>query len=157
MIVMILALALGVQDTGWKLSDAVMLENGIYPPSETDRAWVFSKQREGVYLDRWIQVASSDSGKTFLRLADIGSVASPPRPVWFKRNLSRDAKVSWRESKMQVKFDCANETMTTIAIVAYKADGTVYSTVTHPVWEQRAEPVVPDSVAEQMMIAACRK
>lgn len=168
MIVVILALALVAQTAerdeaaadvdrqATLIEDTANLKFGINPSSADDILWVKSAKNRGVHLDKWIQISQNRTTTTYVRLSDIKSVDTI-RKIWFKRTYPKTTTNAYREAKMQTVVDCVGETMTSVSMVSYKADGTVNETSNFRYSDQSAIPAAPDTVAAVMLEAVCNK
>jgi hypothetical protein len=101
----------------------------------------------------WLEVAVSVSGTTVA--VDVDSIRRDGGKVtvWAKYDHTKNMAIKAREDKRLLKFDCDAQTMTTLSYVSYDARGSVIDSETRPF--SVPEPVIPESVGEAIMQAAC--
>ena len=77
--------------------------------------------------------------------------------VWVQRDYSGDDHAKPSTKKMLYKIDCAEQSSTLLSYVFYKFDSSISKSRVLKVHEQEAQPVVPGSVDEELLVAVCRK
>lgn len=104
----------------------------------------------------WMEVAKAKDGEsTFI---DLNSVKSSGSSVmaWFRATPSKaPAAGKSASSKMRIKFDCSGERSTILSVVAYGFEGTIISNEQARFPENGWQDVVPGSIGQSMMEAAC--
>jgi hypothetical protein len=74
--------------------------------------------------------------------------------VWEKWDHSRDKTEKIRERKLRVRYDCAERTSTSLNTIIYFPDGKT-EFFTWEAYQQTADPVVPESIADAKLNAVC--
>lgn len=110
----------------------------------------------GAAVADWRMTSSSVTGSDYyVKRDDVRNETNNAPVVWVKVDARRNAKVKWRTSMTLYRMDCINRMSTPISTTLYDAAGNSISSTTFPPYEQRADPVVPDSVFEPVLDAVC--
>ncbi len=94
----------------------------------------------------WVRVASTAPNTPwFVSKTDLSNEVNYQPTIWIKVDGSRDKSVKWRTWMMQVRFDCNNQTYTSLADLLYDAQGGVTSSKVFAPYEQEARPIPPET------------
>ena len=74
--------------------------------------------------------------------------------VWVKTDFSRNKSVKYRETKIRRIYDCSERTINSLSSITYYPDGKSDS-YTWETFEQKAEPIAPDTMGEAVLEAVC--
>ena len=106
------------------------------------------------FAANWIWVGESVSNSVYYFDADTIQSSGNKVTAWSKVDHSRDKTKKMRQSLSRDRYDCSERTSTALNNTFYYPDGKVNS-VTWETYEQKAEPVIPDSVWEDMLESVC--
>lgn len=105
--------------------------------------------------EEWMYVATSRSGTTrTIRAKDQSQISTTGR-VWVKDDHTKDATERARETRTLMEIDCRNETLKVMSMVAYDRNGATIKSLNVPLWEQRSQPIVPQSMGDTIRRFVC--
>lgn len=103
----------------------------------------------------WIVITTSASGSRLsVRKGSITAGDTAPK-VWIRTDLSKVAPDGSSYLLQRIQFSCSYETIRTLSVISYRADGTVVESDHIPAYDQKDEPVIPDSVAYRLAAVVC--
>ena len=103
----------------------------------------------------WTQISTSSTGAKIYIDNDSRVMKNGLARAWFSFDYSHDKTIKDREVKKLVWFNCSERTNGTASILAYDARGIVTYTENTPFDQIEFRPIVPDTVGENMLDAAC--
>ncbi len=103
---------------------------------------------------KWVYITSSESGTDIYYDADTISRAGEQVIVWERWDHLRDKTHKEREQKTRFQYDCEQRTSTILNIILYYPNKTNKS-YTWEKYEQKADPIIPDTVGEAKLEAIC--
>ena len=104
----------------------------------------------------WVYVTTGEDGTVYYYDADTVRRSGNQVTVWENWDHSRDKTTEYRERKVQIRYDCAERTITFLYSIAYYPDGTSKS-FTWKTYEQETDPVAPATLGESRLEAACAR
>lgn len=107
------------------------------------------------YAANWVYVITDTDNTGFYYDSDTIQRSGNQVTVWTKYDHSRDKTVKMRESKVLIRYGCAERTLTTLQETTYYPNGTTNTVIVKP-YEQEEMAIPPSTVAEKMLEAVCR-
>jgi hypothetical protein len=108
-----------------------------------------------VYAANWVYVVTSAKNTDYYYDADTLQRSGDQVTVWLRLDHSRDKTKKQRESKDWYRYNCVKRTFTLLYTVNYYPDGKSVS-FSYDTYEQRVNPVVPGSLAEDLLEVICK-
>lgn len=103
----------------------------------------------------WVKVAKTSTGSVIYIDSTSVTYGSDYVDAWFRSDQSADATKKTREVKELLRFRCKARQMATVSVTAYRANGSVdFSNTTNELLLS-FEPIVPDTVGEDMAGWVC--
>jgi hypothetical protein len=84
-------------------------------------------------------------------LKKTGNIAS----IWIMFDLRQVKTERARTSKELWKFDCVDQSSATVSVLQYDANGQLLLTEHTPVYQQRFQPIAPETIGAAVMKIAC--
>ena len=106
------------------------------------------------FAANWVYITSVKSGTFHYYDADTIRRSGNYVTVWEKRDHSFDKTVKARETKTQIRFNCAERTLTVLDFTKYYPDGKT-ETTTVPRYQHEVQSVIPDTIGETILKAVC--
>ena len=106
------------------------------------------------FAANWVYVGESVNNAVWYYDADSIQRSGDQVTVWKKLDHTRDRTTKIRTALSRTRYDCAERTDTLLARVSYYADGTSKSAEWSR-YEQTADTIFPESMAEAMLEAVC--
>lgn len=108
------------------------------------------------FADDWIVISVSSTGsKWMVKESDSVNKVNYYPTIWTKTDHSNDATVNHRTTMRRYTIDCAGDAVKLLAFVGYAANGSVVASESIPSYQQKYEPVVPDSVMADVEMIVC--
>ena len=107
------------------------------------------------YAANWVYVTTDRDNTDFYYDSDTIQRSGNQVTVWTKYDHSRDKTVKMRESKVLIRYGCAERTLTTLQETTYYPNGTTNTVIVKP-YEQEELAIPPGTVAESMLEAVCQ-
>ena len=107
------------------------------------------------YAANWVYVVTSANNTDYYYDADTLQRSGDQVTVWFRLDHSRDKTKKQREAKDRYRLNCATRTITLLYTFNYYPDGKSES-FSYDTYEQSVNPVVPGSMAEDLLEVICR-
>lgn len=103
----------------------------------------------------WVVIVTSASGSKLSVRKDSIKVGDLTPKVWIRSDFSKTTSDGAAYYLQRISFSCTTETFRTLNITSYRADGTLVSNDATPTYEQKDEPLIPDSVIERLSAVIC--
>jgi hypothetical protein len=107
------------------------------------------------YAANWVYVTTDKDNTGFYYDSDTIQRSGNQVTVWTMYDHSRDKTVKMRESKVLIRYGCAERTLTTLQETTYYPNGTMNTVIVKP-YEQEEIAIPPSTVAEKMLEAVCQ-
>ncbi|HUI82258.1 MAG TPA: surface-adhesin E family protein [Bryobacteraceae bacterium] len=100
---------------------------------------------DGRFIERWRSLGKAGKEEQFLDMKSATFGTNPS--LWIKTNKTKGYEVQ------SLEFDCTNHRLRTLSFLMYDEDGKVTSSSDG---ERFFQPIIPDTVGEQLLTGACR-